>query len=473
MTELVRTVRSGAVGLDLALGGGIRFVRRTHAAHHESATLLIRGGPGTGKSVLAEDLALRLAAELGGDALYVCVEVLPSEVRAQRMGFVPFDPASVVDLSDDTVRDPSATKPYLVLGMRDIPLDPDGVPDLGATMIDLARIATERGFNPKVVVVDSLSDGYSLGSTVPRPVVDGVCKIAIEQGWGLILIEEVADGSVSPWAFAVDTVLSLRFAPAVSPAQARRELMVTKHRFGPCEPGPHRLQIDPNRVRVIPPFAAYRNAVRDLSLPPPSKDRSLRIPVVGTPPDWEAFRIPDGQGRCLLVRGSVDLAKLDAISGKVGQSRSDGTLTTGRRVSLLLAERSLGPIKSNETEIFITTLHQLIDGEDWLEDVLTQLSVLPWDIAHVRVGPTDSANFYENAVDLHRAISLLIHTLVQHGFVTVLYGMDVQAPVQIRAAIVDSIWNVSRTTNAGSQENRLTVSTSFPSELTFVPKLDD
>jgi KaiC/GvpD/RAD55 family RecA-like ATPase len=473
MTELVRTVRSGAVGLDLALGGGIRFVRRTHLADRESATLLIRGGPGTGKSVLAEDLALRLAAELGGDALYVCVEVLPSEVRAQRMGFEPFDPTCVVDLSDDTTRDPNAKKPCLVLGMRDVPLDEDGVPDLGSAMIDLARIAVQRGFNPKVVVVDSLSDGYELGSKVPRPIVDGVCKLAIEQGWALILIEEVADASVSHWAFAVDTVLSLRVAPAASPAQAKRELLVTKHRFGPCEPGPHRLQIDPNRVRVIPPFAAYRNAVRDLSLPPPSKDRSLMIPVVGTPPDLEAFRVPDSEGRCVVVTGAVDSKELDVITRKICELRGDGTLTSGHKVTFWLRERSRWQFEASETGFSVGTLHQFIDGEDWLEEALTLLSHWRGEIAHVRVGLTDHVNIYENAVGLHRATSLLLHILEQCGLVAVLFGSDTETHTQIRAAIVDTFWDVSHTKNASSKEGRITISTDEEPPLKFIPKLDD
>ena len=472
MTELVRTVRSGSVGLDLALGGGFRFVRRTHLADRESATLLIRGGPGTGKSVLAEDLALRLAAELGGDALYVCVEVLPSEVLAQRMGFEQFDPAYVVDLSHDITRDPNAQKPHLVLGMRDVPLDADGEPDLGSTLLDLARIATQRGFTPKVVVVDSLSDGYSLGRTVPRPIVDGLCKLAIEQGWGLILIEEVADASVSPWAFAVDTVLSLRVAPAVSPAQARRELLVTKHRFGSCEPGPHRLQIDPKRLRVIPPFAAYRNAVRDLSLPPPSKDRSLRVPVVGTPPDWDAFRVPDGEGRCVTVQGAMGWQKLDDISARIGEFRGDGTPAAGHRVTAWLIESGSLPFDADEQGFSLGTLHQFIDGEDWLEDILTHLSNWPGEIACVRVGPAEKVQNYENAADLQRAISLLMNILSQRGLVAVLFGEGSNVQNAIRAAIVTNKWSVSHMRDA-AKEGRLGVSAGPAPEVVFFPKLEE
>ena len=49
----------------------------------ESATVLLRGGPGTGKTLLAVDVALALAGAPTGDVLVACVELLPSEFVAQ------------------------------------------------------------------------------------------------------------------------------------------------------------------------------------------------------------------------------------------------------------------------------------------------------------------------------------------------------------------------------------------------------
>ncbi len=228
MTDLVRTVPSGSVGLDLVLGGGPRLLRHIHGASSESATVLVRGGPGTGKSVLAADFAMRMARALGGDVLYVCVEILPSEVIAQRIGFDGFDPTKVIDLAQPEARKTSNDGPMLVTGMTEPALTEDGgIPDVGGMILDLVRISDERGCDPRVVVVDSLSDGYQLGSKVPRPTVDGVCKLAVEQGWVLVLVVEAVDDQASPWSFAVDTVLSLEVAPS-----GRREVRVTKHRFG-------------------------------------------------------------------------------------------------------------------------------------------------------------------------------------------------------------------------------------------------
>lgn len=471
MTELVRTVRSGSVGLDLALGGGFRFVRRTHLADRESATVLIRGGPGTGKSVLAQDLALRLAAKLGGDVLYVCVEVLPSEVLAQRMGFEGFDSKYAVDLSHPVQRDPAATKPYLVLGMRDMKVDIDGVPDLGSMLLDLARIAAERGFLPKVVVVDSLSDGYVLGNSAPRQLVDGVCKLAVEQGWGLILIEEVADASVSNWAFSVDTVLSLGLAPATGGAQARREVLVTKHRFGSCEPGPHRLQIEPQRVRVIPPFSGYRNAVRDLELPLPAKDRSLRIPVVGKPPDWEAFRVPDDVGCCVLVEGDLEEKELAEIARLIGRTKADGATSSGQLITFELFERSYSPLSPTKTGFAVGTLDQFVDGQDWLEDVLTHLSSCRDEVARVRIGPVNRLDIYENAADLKRGISLFIDILSQRELVAILFGRGKSASPVIRADIVTDHWHAARKKGTAADESLTITAKTADGAVTFSPAL--
>ncbi|MEO5729855.1 MAG: ATPase domain-containing protein, partial [Byssovorax sp.] len=304
----------------------------------ESATVLVRGGPGTGKSVLATDLALRLARAVGGDVLYVCIEVLPREVIAQRIGFDGFDPTTAIDLADPEARKTTSAKPMLVVGMTEaenVSPEEGGGPDLGRMILDLVRISVDRGCNPRVVVVDSLSDGYQLGADVPRPTVDGVCKLAIEQGWVLVLVEETVDERASPWSFAVDTVLSLEVTQA-----GRREARVTKHRFGPCQPGPHRLLVEREGVRVLPCFAAYRNAVQDLALPEPAKNRSLRVPVTGQAPDWRGFNVPNGQGRVIKVclDGALGIANVDKYTHEIGAMAQDGASHPGVLASLLLIE---------------------------------------------------------------------------------------------------------------------------------------
>jgi KaiC/GvpD/RAD55 family RecA-like ATPase len=438
MTELVRTLRSGSVGLDLVLGGGPRLLNRMDAPRSESATLLVRGGPGTGKSVLATDTALRLARALDTDVLYVCVEILPREILAQRMGFDGFDPAKAIDLARPDARK-TGEGPTLVVGMRGMEMAPpeEGeVPDLGGMILDLMRISRDRDCDPRVVVVDSLSDGYHLGAEAPRETVDGVCKLAVQQGWVLVLVEEAVSDRPSPWSFAVDTVLSLDVTPA-----GRRELRVTKHRFASSQPGPHRLLIERDGVRVIPCFAAYKHAVRDLALPPPATHRSLRVPVAGPAPDWTRFNVPDGEGRVVVVHGTPP-NELEALATSIGKVAQDGSAHPGARGVFYLLESHDGPLDRNASGFHVRTLHQMIDGEEWLEAVLSVLAADNSAVARVRIGPTNRLRVYEHADTLRKAISLFAAILARKGLVVVVYGQSADDGF-IRAIIVNEDWTVS------------------------------
>jgi hypothetical protein len=305
-------------------------------------------------------------------------------------------------------------------------------------ILDLRRISVDRGCNPRVVVVDSLSDGYNLGSRTPRETVDGLCKLAVEQGWVLVLVEETVNDAASPWSFAVDTVLSLEVTRA-----GRREARVTKHRFGPCQPGPHRLLVEREGVRVLPCFAAYRNAVRDLKLPEPAKNRSLRVRVVGKAPDWASFDVPDGEGRIVTVAVTGG-SKQDAIyklTAAIGATAQDGSAQKGALASLLLWESHELPFQSFPDGWIGGTIHQMIDGEEWLEAALSHLISINSPLARVRIGPEESLNIYEHEESLRKAISLLAAILGRRGTVVILYGKNASSMIQ--AAIVNEHWTLS------------------------------
>lgn len=421
MNERIRSTRSGILGLDLGLGGGFRLVRRTWNADRESATILVRGGPGAGKSVLAQDLAVRLARSLGGDALYACVEILPSEVLAQRIGFAGFDPTAVVELSEAHQRTSNSPTTSLLLGMLDIPSGPDGQPELGGTLLMLSSIASGRGYKPKVVVVDSLSDGYGLGASTPRVAADAVCKLAIEQGWILILIEE-ADANVafSPWAFAVDTVLNLRVQFPPAGGIARRELIISKHRFAGADPGPHRLWIDADGIRVIPPLSTYGNMRRHLALPPPACHRSIR-PWLSASDDVPApIDVQDGVGLCARAVGIHASHWVDMI----GRWSGRGTSAEGERIRCWVGEAQRAP-SPTDGEVVLTGAEPLSDGEAWVEAVVNRLQTLSAPVSRVLIGPVGR----EAA-----AVSALASLLRARGLLVVVYGDET---LELRAGLAD------------------------------------
>lgn len=245
---MIRVVPTGDLGLDVLLGGGWRLVKRFE--ERESATVVVRGGSGVGKTLVSIQVALELASALGGDVAVGCVEILPTEYIAQLQSARPS--LALDHMAMLPARATSDAGPRVYVGL--LPdVDPDR-PDLVEGLEKLERQVAEAGGKPVVFVVDSLMEGYGIGASAQRIDVDDVMKFAANYGYGLILCEEVdADGS-SPWMFAADTVLQLGVE-----ARARgRWIEVRKHRFGPSATGRHDLELgarpDPE---VFPAITAW------------------------------------------------------------------------------------------------------------------------------------------------------------------------------------------------------------------------
>lgn len=230
---MIRTVPTGDLGLDLLLGGGWRLVERL--PDRVSASVLVRGGAGAGKTLLGLHAALGLAAALDGDVVVACVEILPSEYVAQVEAARPdLDLARVVALPSTS---PAPVGPRVYCGLL-TELDP-GAPDLVASLESLGRDVAAAGGKAAVFIVDSLIEGYGIGSSAARTNVDAVTKFAAQSGCGMVLCEEARKDETSPWTFAVDTVLEL----GVESRERGRWIEVRKHRFGPSVSGHHELDL--------------------------------------------------------------------------------------------------------------------------------------------------------------------------------------------------------------------------------------
>jgi KaiC/GvpD/RAD55 family RecA-like ATPase len=257
---LIRTVPTGDIGFDAILGGGWRLVERLPG--RESATVVVRGGPGTGKTLLSIDIALALATSLGGDVVVACVELLPSEYFAQmeagRAELVS-QQSRVVMLPHKTPV-PLSSVPRVFCGL--LSDSRDDVPDLVEALATLSLEVMALGGNPSTFVVDSLTAGYGLGHSIPRQNVDAVMKFAAQGGHGLVLCEETTDDTPTAWDFAVDTLLALD-----QNREGGRQIVVRKHRYGASETGEHQFEIRGwNQPNVYPRLDVWAGKPRRRSI---------------------------------------------------------------------------------------------------------------------------------------------------------------------------------------------------------------
>lgn len=248
--NVIRVVPTGDLGLDVLLGGGWRLVKRFE--DRESATIVVRGGSGAGKTLMGIQVALELAKALGGDVAVGCVEILPTEYVAQLQSARPsLAPERVAMLPVQ----PSATagdEPRVYVALLN-DLSPEK-PDLVTALEGLDATVKAAGGKPVAFIVDSLIEGYGLGASTPRIDADDVLKFAARYGYALVLCEEVVADETSPWVFAADTVLQL----GVESRERGRWIEVRKHRFGPSATGRHELFLAGRRgPAVIPAVHAW------------------------------------------------------------------------------------------------------------------------------------------------------------------------------------------------------------------------
>ncbi|MBI5491114.1 MAG: hypothetical protein HY905_27530 [Deltaproteobacteria bacterium] len=328
-------VPTGDWGLDLVLGGGLPLLARQGEAE-PSTSILLRGGPGAGKTILAMQLALAVARHMRSDVAYACVELLPRELQAQHEGLLGAQGKGIVQVPPWTrgaANSPSPSRVFAAVldtGAAEMPVDDSSSLEdlrsperLGAGLDDLLSKATEAaGRKPRVLVVDSLSDGYGLGSSAPRLLADQLVKFAADEGLVLVLLEEMAREVASPWSFATDLVLVLSY-PEVGAHE--RRIAVVKSRLGRAAEGIHRSAILQGvGMRVFPNLAAYdfgEPAVED-ELPvvwgvrPP---QPWNLPVAKQPDDLPDFR------DCLTVVFGPDTGRVLSLARRLGTQGADGT----------------------------------------------------------------------------------------------------------------------------------------------------
>jgi KaiC/GvpD/RAD55 family RecA-like ATPase len=391
-------------GLPLILGGEIRAVSKL-ADRAESAVILVRGPAGSGKTIFATQLAAHEALVRGGDIVYCCIELLPSELDAQISGLTFGLEHRALRVSNLPMGAATAElAPRIFASIVDIPEDP--VPDIGPELQRVIDDATRDGLAPKVVVIDSLAEGYRLGASVPRYLADALAKFAADKGIVLVLLEEVVDRADSIWTFVADVVLELAYHGASgTSAGEERAITVRKNRFGPAHVGPHGFAIHrTGGIEIYPRLGVYLSETAHALLP-----RGVNL---GPRPQWKVthkgsrvLAIPTGS-EVVLVTGDDTTAVSVALNHIVAGM-----------ASLRLDMASVGPSGKE-------VLHcgdPVLGPERLLSDFCSRLDELTGLISWLVVGDLEAINHNIDPDGLSRALPVLIMIAQSAGLAVVLF----------------------------------------------------
>lgn len=345
----VRRCSTGVAGLDDVTGGG--FI--------EGDAYLVRGRPGTGKTILGWQF---LAAGDPSDALYVSFDESETKIRrnAAALG-VDLSAVEVVDLSPDSADFGEA-------GRYDV-FYPHAVE--GDTVIDRLRTIVEER-TPDRVLLDPIhplkhltGDPYQF-----RTQLLGLLRFLQARAATVLLTSQ--PGAANPdddLQFLTDGIVDLR-------RDADRTLEVTKFRGSGTEAGRHTMVIREGGIRVIPRLRPTADAAPipggRLSSGVPELDSLLHGGLV--PGTTTVFSGPTGVGK--TTAGTLYLTEAASRGDTVVLYHFEETVNTfverctaiGLPISDLLAEgrfvaRRIEPTATSVGEFTGTLLDEAVDAD--------------------------------------------------------------------------------------------------------------
>lgn len=204
-----------------------------------TASFVVRGGPGTGKTTLALGLALTVARGGGGRVLYLSTEIAPvdAQLKAQGLGVGPDRIASWdgADDQDELLLD------HVASGAPDPSADsPEG------RMSGAMDRAWERlqGVAPpgppiRALVIDTFALVGLEGTKSLRSEVMNLLVVLEEQGISPILVEETPAPAEDWIGYLVDLRFDLGWERDRDTGAQSRSLTCSKSRYAEVVPGPH------------------------------------------------------------------------------------------------------------------------------------------------------------------------------------------------------------------------------------------
>lgn len=435
----VKLVTLDIPGIDLPLGGGLWTLERIPGTP-ASTTVLIRGAPGSGKTVFGCQLAGAVARSLGADVAYGCVELLPVELQAQHAGL------RREGLQEEVLVPPfkssersSQQSARIFAGLLDLGASGEEQAQLGPALHALLTEVERVGGHPRVLVIDSLSDGYNLGSSAPRLLADSLCKMAVERGLVLILLEEVVEARPSAWSFAVDVVFELSWfekdrSNSMTPLSERR-MDIVKNRFSPSHAGPHRFSLLPRQgLRILPHPAAYLEpwAVKQLwgdwcTRQPEAQDwppLSTNKPGLPLPPLRESV---------VIVHG-IKLQAVHHAAKRFGRQHQSGASAVEIFLSLDFSRPSESELRHHSLNVNTGNLYI---SAHWLvaavREVLEQVRRLDRPVSVALIGDLQFLRNFQSPEELRGAIGVIVAMLRQTKTPVVLFETTESLEIQPQA----------------------------------------
>jgi circadian clock protein KaiC len=278
-TKTIKLLSSGVPGLDTVLGGGLP----------EYSFNLIAGGPGAGKTTLAQQIVFSRAT-VEAPAIYFTVlgePPLKMLRHAQQYGF--FDQAKI-----------NAAVRFVNLSSEALNQDLDSV---------MKRILAEvEAIHPSLVVVDSFRT-VARASTSEGQLQEFVQRLALHlTGWQattfLVGEYETAEAQSNPIFTIADGILWL--SQAIERNSSMRRLQVTKMRACSTMPGLHTFLISSEGIRVFPRILSHGEppARREVPARASTGIEGLDAMMRGGIPAGESALVvgPSGSGKSLFAR---------------------------------------------------------------------------------------------------------------------------------------------------------------------------
>jgi circadian clock protein KaiC len=223
----LKLMSTGIAGLDLVLNGGLEH----------GAVVVLAGAPGTGKTILAQQICFAKSTAEHKSVYYTTVSEPHTKLVRHLEPFAFFDPESL-----------GTTVEYIHLGSFLVPRHEDGLEPL---VSEIVRKTLEE--EPAVVVVDStkmlrdFADERQLRSAL----YELTSRVAHTDTVLLLVGEYTPDELASGIEFSLaDGIIQLEYQ-AREPVD-RRSLRVTKVRGSNQRPGRHTFQIGPAGIEVFP-----------------------------------------------------------------------------------------------------------------------------------------------------------------------------------------------------------------------------